>query len=320
MYGRGIAAGLGLIAVVALLAVLGPRSRARPKVGDVVLPADLDAYLASAESRVPNLRPGCAKGIRWADPATKTPTPVSIVYLHGFPASRDELAPVCDRLAGAWSANVFYTRLAGHGADEEALGHVRANDWFEDADEAWAIGRRIGRRVVLIGMSTGAPLAAWLACTRPEAALLVLVSPNFAPADPRTRWLLWPWGRQLARIVAGRAHVLIAENAEAARIWTIRSRSESLAEMMAVADFGSRLDLERLAIPALVVYTGRDELVNVGAIRRAFERIGSSRKKCVDLPGARRHVLAGDCLSPGTTPELVRTILDFARETGVGSR
>jgi esterase/lipase len=242
------------------------------------------------------------------------------VYLHGFPASRDELAPAGDRLAEAWGANVFYTRLAGHGVDGEALARVRADDWFEDANEAWAVGRRIGRRVVLIGMSTGGPLAAWLALTRPEAALLVLISPNFAPADPRTRWLLWPWGRLLARLVAGREHVLIAESAEAARIWTIRSRSESLAEMMAVADFGARLDLERLATPALVVYTSRDELVSVPAILRAFDRIGSPLKRCVDLPGARRHVLAGDCLSPDTTPGLVRTVLDFAREAGVGPR
>jgi len=312
----GLAAS-GLIGAVILAILLGPRSRARPKVRDVNLPADLDAYFASAEARMKHLRPGCAKGVRWADPAKKEPTPVSIVYLHGFPASRDEIAPACDRLAEAWGANVFYSRLAGQGADGEALANVRVDDWFEDANEAWAAGRRIGRRVVLIGMSTGAPLAAWLALARPEAALLVLISPNFAPADRRSRWLLCPWGRLLARAVLGRTFRIAGRTPEARRIWTSRPRSEAVAEMVAVADFGARLPLERLAPPALVVFTSRDERVSVPAIRRAFDRIGSPRKKCVDLPGAHRHVLAGDCLSRRTTPALVRTIAAFAAEAGV---
>lgn len=315
-----LAAVFGAFAALVLCFLLGPRSRARPRIRDVVLSGDLDAHFAAAEARIPGMRPGCAKGIRWANPEARGPTDLSIVYLHGYPASRDELAPVFDLVGDALGANVFYTRLAGHGADGEALGSVRADDWFEDANEAWAAGRRIGRRVVVVGTSTGAPLAAWLALNRPDAAMLVMISPNFGAADRRAKLLLLPWGREIARLAMGRTYRLPGRTPEIRRIWTARPRSEALAEMSAVAAFGARLKLERLTVPTLLVYTSRDERVSLAAIRRACARIGSPVRRCVDLPGAHRHVLAGDCLSRRTTPVLVRTVVDFAAEAGVSSR
>ncbi len=58
---------------------------------------------------------------------------------------------------------------------------------------------------MLVGTSTGGTLAVW-AAGRPEArddfAALMLVSPNFNPADRRSRLLVCTWGRQLARAIA----------------------------------------------------------------------------------------------------------------------
>ena len=75
-----------------------------------------------------------------------------------------------------------------------------AQDWLDDAREALAIGRRIGDRVVLIGISTGALLATMAALedNSPDIAALVLLSPNFAIRDWRGRFISGPLGR-LAR-------------------------------------------------------------------------------------------------------------------------
>ncbi|MCU0635291.1 MAG: hypothetical protein MUE41_10510, partial [Gemmatimonadaceae bacterium] len=49
---------------------------------------DLDRALADAERAVGGVKPGLAKGIVWRDTVVHRRTPLSIVYLHGFSASR----------------------------------------------------------------------------------------------------------------------------------------------------------------------------------------------------------------------------------------
>ncbi len=68
----------------------GPRVRVKETYGPPILPADFDAYLAGAESQLSDITPNTEKKIIWAGvPGAKTP--LSIVYLHGFTATRQEL-------------------------------------------------------------------------------------------------------------------------------------------------------------------------------------------------------------------------------------
>ena len=156
---------LTLAVVIAMLAVVfavGPRVSVDQTLRPVVLPEDLDGYLARSEARFADLRPGVEKTIIWAD-SSKAKTPIALVYLHGFSATRQETRPLCDTLAARLGANLFYTRLRGHGRSDDAMAEASANDWLNDSYEALAIGRRLGERVVLVGTSTGATPAAWLA-------------------------------------------------------------------------------------------------------------------------------------------------------------
>ena len=52
--------------------------------------------------------------------------------------------------------------------------------------------------------------------------------------------------------------------------------------------------------------------------RLAFARLGSSSKQSVEISASQdpaQHVIAGDIMSPGTTDEIARSILDFLRLT-----
>jgi len=122
---------------------------------------DPEAYLARREAEVKDIRPGLQKEIVWADPATRARTPLAIVYVHGFSASKGEVRPLPDRVAAALHANLFYTRLTGHGEDGAAMAKGGVNAWINDYAEAITIGRAIGDRVVVIGTSTGGSLATW---------------------------------------------------------------------------------------------------------------------------------------------------------------
>jgi len=312
---RYVALVLGLVLTAA--ALLGPRARMDPFPGFPEIGGDVDAHLRTSEAAVPDLRPGDGKRIVWADSLTRSRTPLALVYLHGFAADPHEVEPLATDLGRALDANVYFARLAGHGRAPAAMGEIEVADWLADIAEAMAIGRRIGERVVLIGTSTGGTLATW-AAARPDfqegLAALVLLSPNFHPRDRRSRMLLWPWGGLLARLVEGSERCFETQGPAHARHWTECHPTRALLPMMALAEEVRTSDLSRVEVPTMIVYVPADEVVDAEETRRAYDRIGSSRKRLLAVPETEdpdAHVPAGDILSPGTT-ELVREeILGF---------
>ena len=85
------------------------------------LPENLEVYLKKSESRFSDVRPGTEKTIVWASPSQKVKTPISIIYLHGFSSSYQDTFPLCEIVAKQLGANLFYTRLSGHGRDGQDL-------------------------------------------------------------------------------------------------------------------------------------------------------------------------------------------------------
>lgn len=304
----------GALTLAAVFA-LGPRARVEEDpIGEPDVPAEgLDRWLAESEAAVPGIRPGDEKGIVWYG-APDSVTDVAVVYLHGFSADRHELDPVPEEVARALGANVFFTRLTGHGRDGPAMADAAAGDWLRDAREAVAVGRRLGRKVVLIGTSTGGTLAAWAAERYPDLMAAVLVSPNFAVRDDRARMLLWPWGGAIARLVAGSERCFKAANQEQARHWTTCYPTRVLLPMMALVEHVRVADPARLRVPVLVLYSPDDQVVNPDETRRLFAGFGSEDKRMVEVEGSpvgEHHVLAGDILSPGTNATVEKLILDF---------
>ena len=126
-----------------------------------IVPQDLDQYLSQSESEIPHITPQTEKTITWANPA-KTRTALSVVYLHGYSATRQETAPLANEIAAQLGANLFCTRLCGHGLSGEALAQATVNDWLNDAMGAVEIGKRLGDKVIVMGVSTGGRLPARL--------------------------------------------------------------------------------------------------------------------------------------------------------------
>ncbi|RWX60357.1 alpha/beta hydrolase, partial [Mesorhizobium sp. M4B.F.Ca.ET.089.01.1.1] len=181
---RIVLAVLGLAVIFSMAFVLGPRVSVdtRIRFDPSIIGDDPQAYLAREEAAVPNIRDGLEKEIIWANPMVHAKTPLAMVYIHGFSASKGEVRPLPDDVADELGANLFYTRLTGHGQDGAAMAEGSVNAWINDYEEALAIGRAIGDRVIVIATSTGGSLAAW-AATEPRAsdgvAAIAFISPNF---------------------------------------------------------------------------------------------------------------------------------------------
>jgi esterase/lipase len=318
---RWVKGGLASVVLVAV-ALLGPRASLQERWIEPDLPSDLDVHIAARERAVPGIRPGDERGIAWAH-APRSRTPLSLVYLHGFSADRHEVEPLVSHLAATLGANAYFSRLRGHGRNGAAMAEATVEDWFEDTAEAVAIGSRLGERVVLVGTSTGGTLAAW-AATRPEAATrlaaVVLISPNFHPADSASRLLLWPWGGLIARIVVGRERCFDPANLEQERHWTTCYPTRALLPMMALVEHVRTMDLSRVSAPTLIVYSPADLVVDAAETDRVVAELHGTRHETFVYEGASdpsQHVLAGDIMAPESTDAIAHRVLEFL-ERNVG--
>ncbi len=310
--------GFGMVVVLGVVVALGPRVDTNATTQPVVLESDLDALLKKQEARFSDIRPQTQKMIRWYHPKTKAQTPLSIVFFHGFSGSRMEVEPLCSKLADALQSNVFFPRLRGHGRSGDALAEGSVQAWAQDAREALQIGRRIGKKVILVGSSTGATLAVWLAA-QPFAKDIfahIWMSPNFGPRDKRADILLWPWGKQIATLIQGKRRRWEPINEGQKKHWTYDYPIESLLPMMALVRLARQIDLRRHQTPTLIVYSRRDQVLDPQLIESRFPLLGSPHKKLVVLDTSSdpaSHVLAGDILSPRTTPVLFDAVLGFLK-------
>ena len=280
-------------------------------------PEELDGFLSASEARFDELTPGTEKTIIWSDSTNKRRMPLSVVYLHGFSASRQETAPLSDFVARAVGANLFYTRLTGHGLPGDALGDASVNDWINDAIEALEVGHALGEEVVVIGTSTGATLATWVlshAEFQANVRANIMISPNFAPKDRSARVALWPWGRQIIRAAIGKLRRWEPRNAKQEKYWTTVYPVDAIVTMMSLVDVVDETDLSTLRTPTLVLYAELDDVISVDKIKERFVEIGAARKDlvAVDTSSASdSHVIAGDIVSPARTQSVADQIVDW---------
>ena len=272
---------------------------------------DLKTYLAEPSA---SLIPGTEKRIVWQTENQRTEW--SVVALHGFSASRQETAPLAETVANSLGANLFETRFAAHGLRENALVDVHAEQWLDDVADALTIGRMIGDKVVVLAVSNGATLATSMLDHPAMEAVdtLIMVSPNFAPADPKAMWVTRPGGPLLLRMIAGETRTWEALNEQQALYWTTRYPSKTLIEVIRGVN-RALSKIESTPAPRVqVFYSPDDQVVSVPALLSAFDAIRSPQKELIPVlesgePSA--HVLAGDIISPDNTLPIAERIVDF---------
>jgi len=313
-----------LLAVVALIWITAP-SETWPqgaRVAAIEPGEDLDAWLATREAAIGGITPGAEKRITWAR-SPGEPTPVVLVYLHGFSATRQEIAPVPERLAAAIGANLFETRLTGHGRGSAAMADATLADYAADLAEAMAVARRLGERIVLIGTSTGGSLAV-LAATDPAyrdpIAGVILISPNFEINNPQA-WLLdLPWARWWLPRVMGETHTWNPVNGRQARYWTTSYPNTALFVMRGLQRAAAAANVAATSAPALVFYAPGDEVVVPAVTRQIMADWGGApvtMHEITDAGDPSQHVIAGDILSPQTNDTVIDTALDWLRGMGL---
>jgi len=265
----------------------------------------IDAYITAMESPY-KIKPNNEAKIIWAD-SSKTQTAYAIVYLHGFSASQMEGDPVHQNIAKQFHCNLYLARLAEHGIDTtEDLMNLTAERYWESAKLAYAIGKQIGKKVILMSTSTGGTLALQLAANYPEIAGLILYSPNIEVFNPSAPLLNNPWGLQIGRTVLKSNYVDIKYKDSAyPKYWNTHYRIEAVVALQNLLEATmTETTFKKIHQPTLALYYYKDEanqdnVVKVGAIQKMMQQIATptNLKMEMAMPNTGNHVIASPIVS-----------------------
>jgi pimeloyl-ACP methyl ester carboxylesterase len=283
----------------------------------------LDSVIRAEEARHP-VKPENEARIVWFDDSMKQVTDYAVVYLHGFSASQEEGDPVHTDFARRYGCNLYLARLSGHGLDSpEALINLTADSYWESAKAALAVGKQLGKKVILMGTSTGGTQALQLAAAYPEdVSALVLLSPNIEINDPNAFLLNNPWGLQLARLVKKSDYIQASDQRDIYRKhWYGTYRLEGAVALQEMIETTMTPETFRaVRQPLLLLYYYRDAqhqdpVVRVSAMRAMFEQLSTpdSLKKQVAIPGAGDHVI-GSYIKSKDLSSVQREIHQYAEQ------
>ncbi|MCC9138595.1 alpha/beta hydrolase [Pontibacter silvestris] len=295
---------LTIITVAVAAYLLGPKpdkpmySKELPEVPENL--SELERYLRKKEGGLP-VKPGNEAQIIWANDSARTQTEYAVIYLHGFSSSHEEGNPAHKYFAKKYGCNLLLTRLSDHGLKvDEPMLHFTADRLWNSALEAYAIGRRLGKKVILMSTSTGGTLSLKLAAEFPEIHSLIMFSPNIEIYNNSTAILNDPWGLQLARYTAGGESVNIQRSDEHKKYWYDSYRLEAVVQLQELVETTMTPETyNKVKQPVLLLYyykdaQHQDNVVSVEAMQDMFKllRTPGSQKRKMAIPEAGNHVIA----------------------------
>ena len=290
--------------VLIIIYFLGPQPPT-PKYNNELpnIPADavlLKKYIANNESKH-KLKPDNEARILWYNDSTKEKTEYAVVYLHGFSASQEEGDPVHYEFAKKFGCNLYLARLAEHGVDTtEPLANYTAETSWRSAVEAYAIGKQIGGKIILMSTSTGGTLALKLCAEFPDIAANIMMSPNIAINDPNAWIANNHWGLQIAHAIVGKHKISEDTTVLYKQYWNQRYSTNSLVQLEELLESTMKEStFKKVTQPSLLLYYFKDKdhqdpVVKVSAMKRMFLQLGTAGnlKREVAIPNAGDHVLA----------------------------
>jgi len=293
------------LGVLFILYFFGPRPQTPEyNVSMPVVPQlnELEKFVAAGEA-LHKLKANNEARIVWANDTAQQQTEYAIVYLHGFSASQEEGAPVHRDIAHLFGCNLFLSRLAEHGIDTtEQLMNLTAENYWESAKQALAIGKKLGKKIILMGTSTGGTQAIQLAAAYPnDVAALILYSPNIAINDPNAWLLNNHWGLQIARIVKKSNYLDPADERPIYKqYWNKPYRLEATVALQEMLETSmNKTTFNKVKQPTLLLYYYKDEqhqdpVVKVSAMKEMFEQLSTAPalKRSIPVPEAGNHVIA----------------------------
>jgi len=256
-----------------------------PNVSDV--PEDIDGYLKQKESEVSDIYPYAEKTVFWNN-SKKNKTKYSIVFIHGFTTTGYQSKEFLNKLSAALNANLFMTRLSGHGVPYEGTKQMQIDKIMYDVAEAIIIGERIGENVILIGHSLGGALSMLAAndeLLSKKIDTLVLFAPGNSGISPfafmntlisslvdRTGSLCWLIDCD------PRSFMDLPEDEKWENYFATDFDTNIFYQIARIPFATDSISYDTISTSALVFYDENDRLVNAGKLKSNFEKWAAKNK------------------------------------------
>lgn len=251
------------------------------------LPATFEEYYAArlAESKKLNARPGNEERlVRYA----KGKTPVALLYIHGYGASRAEGEYILDLAAKSLKANTYYLRLPGHGTNKDDHKTATPAKHLDTAITALSMMDKLGDKVIVVGTSMGGAIATYLAAHHPgKMAGVVLVSPYYNFPTAMARMVNhYPVFRLFTALNPMRvsSSPVPPEADNWTNYWYREQYFDSAQQLISLGRMIRRNSVyDKITLPVLLFYYYRDEAhqddsASVAHMKEAFARFGGASK------------------------------------------
>jgi carboxylesterase len=230
--------------------------------------------------------------------------PVGCLLVHGFTGSPPEMRPLGDYLH-RHGVMLSAPLLPGHGTTPDALNRVHWQDWIACAEGELLKLRAQCQVTFIAGLSAGALIGIHLAVRYGDIAGIVLYSPALKVANrlafllPVIRHIIpqWPEGTDDKND--------LTDPEALGRIWDYETTPTTGAYELLKLQRVARAELERVRVPALVLYSTGDTTIHPTSAKLTFDGLGSQDKELVTLYNS------GHCITVDSEREMV-----FARTWG----
>lgn len=190
---------------------------------------------------------------------------------------------------------------------------------YASALHALAVGKQLGKRVIVVGTSTGATLGLMLAARQPQdVAAVINWSPKIRLAHPLSFLSNGPWGLQLTRMIDGGDYRAVQmPDPRRAKYWYMRYRAEAIPQLQALLEASMTTETFRsIKQPVLTMCRYKNEqvqdsLVSVDAMRTMHAQLSSSKKQFVELDAEAHEI--GYAPESKRVDEVVRRTIEFIR-------
>ncbi|MBK6282430.1 MAG: alpha/beta fold hydrolase [Draconibacterium sp.] len=317
-----------VVLIVVIVYLMGPKppqvdlNKDLPSISASI--ANIEDYVKKNDEGL-TLKPDSESRIIWANDSVKERTAYSLLYLHGFSASWYEGYPTNVEFSRYFGCNAYFPRLASHGIEtEDDLIDMTPDRLWESAKDALMIARTLGRKVIIMGTSTGGTLALKLASDFPEYVDgLILYSPNIRINNKAAFLLSKPWGLQIGQKAEGGKYRVSDEEADSkyCKYWNCKYRMEAVVFLQKLVDETMiNQTYKNINEPVFLGYyykdeTHQDDVVKVDAMLKMFDHLGTSAvsKVKVAFPEAGDHVIGCE-LKSGAFKEVLSETVKFGEE------
>ncbi len=282
-------------------------------------PAAITSFLQAKEAQNGNLKPDNEGQIIYADSTNPQKTKTVVLYVHGFSASPMEGNPLHKAIAKSLHANLVLARIEDHGEfpTDSTMAKASADKFYQSVENYYALAKKLGDEVIVLGTSFGGAMSLVLATKHPEIKALMLYGPCIAIKDPTAPLVDNPWGLQLARaVMRSDFRDIPSVSSGHKNFWSLHYRLEGV---VAIQNFLTHemtdATFEKVKVPVFLGYyyqdeTHQDNVVSVQAMRDMFPKLGSKIKKEQAFPLSGYHVITSDIL--GKRVDLpIQASLDF---------